>query len=147
MTAFIPTLSVLFRLALDRNAIWLQYIPAAAACVWALWYFWTRRAAWNWLRHGALLLLVSVLCSPHGWIFDEVVLLPAILAGLYAAEDSRLLQVLLLLMSGIVVLEFLNGAKPVSPYYIWTAPAWFAWYLVARAHARKKTTQPVIASS
>lgn len=131
VTAALPTLSVMFRLALDRNAIWLQYVPAASACIWGLWYFWTRRAAWNWLQHGALLLLVSVLCSPHGWIFDEVIVLPAILAGLYAAKDSRLLQVLFLLMSAIVVLEFVNGALPVSRYYLWTAPAWFIWYLVA----------------
>lgn len=131
VTAAIPTLSVMFRLAIDRNAMWLQYVPAAAACIWGLWYFWTRRTTWSWLHHGVLLLLVSILCSPHGWITDEVVVLPAILAGLYAAEDSRLLQVLFLLMSGIVVLEFVNGAKPVSPYYLWTAPAWFVWYLFA----------------
>lgn len=134
VTDFIPTLSVLFRFAVDRNAVWLQYLPAAAACIWGLWYFWTRRAAWNWLYHGALLLLVSVLCAPHGWITDEVVVLPAILAGLYAAEDSRLLQIVLLLMSGIVVLEFVNGAKPVSPYFLWTVPAWFVWYLFATHH-------------
>lgn len=131
VTAFIPTLSVFFRLAIDRNAIWLQYVPAAAACIWGLWYFWTRRAAWSWIQHGALLLLVSVLCAPHGWIFDEVVVLPAILVALYAAKDSRLLQVLFLLMSAIVVLEFVNGAKPVSPYFLWTTPAWFIWYLFA----------------
>ncbi len=137
VTDFIPTLSVMFRFAVDRNAIWLQYLPAAAACVWGLWYFWARRAAWNWLRHGALLLLVSVLCSPHGWITDEVIVLPAILGGLYAAKGSRLLQIVLLLMSGVVLLEFANGAKPVSPYYLWTAPAWFVWYLFAmhRRHA------------
>lgn len=147
LTAFVPTLSVLLRFAVDRNAMWVQYVPAMAACTWGLWYFWSRRATWSWLHHGSLLLLVSVLCAPHGWIFDEVVLLPAILAGLYAAEDSRLLQIVLLIMSGFVVIEFLKGAKPVSPYYLWTAPAWFAWYLVARAHARKRTRQPAMASS
>lgn len=131
VTDFIPTISVLLRFAIDRDAIWLQYLPAAAACVWGLWYFWNRRAVWNWHRNGALLLLISVLCAPHGWIFDEVVVLPAILAGLYAAEDSRWIQVLLLLLSAVVLIEFLNGARPVSRYYLWTAPAWFVWYLIA----------------
>jgi hypothetical protein len=146
LTAFIPTLSVVFRFAVDRDAIWLQYVPAAAASVWGLWYFWTRRATWSWLHHGALLLLVSELCAPHGWIFDEVIVLPAILAALYSAKNSRLLLILFPLMSAVVVIEFLNGAKPVSPYYLWTAPAWFIWCLLARAASRGPGVLPVRAS-
>jgi hypothetical protein len=136
---FVPTLSVLLRLSIDRNAVWLQYVPAAAACVWALWYFWTRRAIWNWLHHGMLLLLVSELCAPHAWFTDEVMVLPAILAGLYSAKNSTRLLLLFGLMTGGALLEFLAGVKLVSPYYLWTAPAWLAWYLLARA----RTSAPV----
>ncbi len=146
LTAFIPTMSVVLRFAIDRNALWLQYAPAATASIWALWYFWTRRATWSWLHNGALLLLVSELCAPHGWIFDEVMVLPAILAALYSAKHSRLIPILFLLMSSVVLIEFLHGAKPVSPYYLWTAPAWFVWYLFARAAAREPSVLPVPAS-
>lgn len=131
LTAFIPTLSVLLRFAVDRNAMWLQYAPVAAASIWALWYFWRRRAHWSWLHHGALLLLVSDVFAPHAWFIDEVVLLPAILAALYAAKNSKVLLIVFVLMSAIPLLELEEGVKLISPYYMWTAPAWLVWYLIA----------------
>lgn len=133
---FVPTLSVMFRLLVNRNAVWLQYIPAAAGCVWGLWYFWSRRATWNWLHHGMLLLLVSELCAPHAWFTDEVMVLPAILAGLYAAKNSRPMLLLFGLVTGCALIEFLAGVKLVSPYYLWTAPVWLTWYLFATARRR-----------
>jgi hypothetical protein len=39
----VPALSVYFRFLVDPNAVWLQFLPLGAACVWAIWYFWTRR--------------------------------------------------------------------------------------------------------
>jgi hypothetical protein len=136
LTAFIPTLSVLLRFSIDRNAMWLQYAPVAAACVWALWYFWTRRVNWSWLHNGALLLLVSDVFAPHAWFIDEVVVLPAILAALYAAKNSRTLLIIFVLMSAIALLELEEGVKLISPYYIWTAPAWLVWYLIATNRRR-----------
>ena len=128
---FVPTMSVLFRLIVDRNATWLQYVPTAAASIWALWYFWARRATWNWLHHGMLVLLVSELCAPHAWFTDEVMVLPAILVALYAAKGSRGPLLLYCAMTGIALAEFLADVKLVSPYYLWTAPAWLALYLFA----------------
>ncbi len=87
MSQFVPTLSALFRFLLDRNAGWLQFLPSAAACVWALWYFWTRRDRWDWVDHASLLLLVSALCTPYAWFTDESVLLPAVLSGLFRAIE------------------------------------------------------------
>jgi len=133
---FVPTLSVLFRFLIDRNAIWLEYLPAGAASIWALWYFWSRRSLWNWLDQGMLVLLISELCAPHAWFTDEMMLLPAILAALYAARGSRWTLLLYCAMSAVALIEFFAGAKLISPYYLWTAPAWFAWYLFA---TRSKT--------
>jgi hypothetical protein len=133
---FVPTLSVLFRLAVDRNAMWLQYVPVAGACVWAVWYFWKRRLDWNWLEDGMLLLLVSELCAPHGWFTDEVMVLPAMLAALYATKNLRMV-LLFSLLSAVALAEFFAGAKLTSAYFIWTAPAWLAWYLLARRLAPK----------
>lgn len=128
---FVPTLSVLFRLLVDRNALWLQYIPVVAGSLWALWYYFTRRAAWDWLHHGMVVLLVSEMCAPHAWFTDELMVLPAILTGLYWAKDSRFPVLLFCLLTGSALVEFLAGIKIVSPYYVWTAPAWLAWYLFA----------------
>jgi Glycosyltransferase family 87 len=127
----VPVLSVSFRFLLDRNAVWLQFVPETAACVWAFWYFWTRRDRWSWTDHGLLLLLVSVMCTPFGWFTDESILLPAVLAGLYRAVDSRRSLVPLALIAGIALIEALAAVQITSPYYLWTTPAWLAWYLYA----------------
>ena len=86
---FIPTVSLMFRLAVDRHAIWLQFLPVFLGSLWAAWYFWKNRYRWDWLDHGSLLLLVSVMVAPYAWFTDEAVVFPAILAGLYYASAQR----------------------------------------------------------
>lgn len=76
---YAPTVGQAFRDAIDRDAGWLQFVPEFAACTWAAWFFWTRRHRWKWMDQGMLVLLVSVVCRPYGWFFDEAVLLPAVM--------------------------------------------------------------------
>jgi hypothetical protein len=127
----VPVLSAALRFLLDRNAIWLQFLPQACAGVWALWYFWTRRNRWSWMDHGLLLLLVSAMCTPFGWFTDECVLLPAVLAGLYRAVEARRPVWPLGLIAGMAFVEALIPIQIISPFYLWTTPAWLAWYLYA----------------
>jgi hypothetical protein len=127
----VPVLSVAFRNLVDRNAAWLQFLPEAGACAWALWYFWTRRNRWSWMDEGLLLLLVGAMCTPFGWLTDESMLLPAVLAGLYRAAEARRSIVPLVLIAGAVLVEVLAGVKVTSFFYLWTTPAWLAWYLWA----------------
>jgi F0F1-type ATP synthase assembly protein I len=131
----VPVLSVFFRFLIDRKAVWLQFLPCAAACVWALWYFWTRRSLWNWMDQGLVLLLVSAMCTPFGWFTDESMLLPAVLIGLDRAAGSRRVFVLFGLICGISLIEVFANVRLTSPFYLWTTPAWLGWYLFA---TRKK---------
>jgi hypothetical protein len=144
----IPTLSVALSLLLDRHATWLQFTPAAVACAWASWFFWTRRNRWDWMDHGLLVLLVSVLCTPYGWITDESILLPAILTGLYRVVRQRRSPWPLALVATAGLLEFfVADIKINSIYYLWTTPAWLAWYLYANhtghAHPEESHPEPV----
>lgn len=127
----VPVLSVYFRLLVDRNAVWLQFLPEAAACVFALWYFWTRRGRWNWLDQGLVLLLVSAVCTPFGWFTDEAMLLPAVLAGAFRASNSSRSLLPLGLIGGVALAEIFANVQLTTPYYLWTTPAWLAWYLYA----------------
>jgi Glycosyltransferase family 87 len=139
----VPALSVAFRFLIDRHAVWLQFIPETLACIWALWYFWTRRNRWSWMDHGLLVLLVSVMCAPYCWITDEAVLLPAIVTGLYWAVKSRRLVLLLGLVAGIALIEFFAANVEITTlYYLWTTPAWLAWFLIARASNGKQAMHP-----
>lgn len=127
----VPVLSVAFRFLIDCKAVWLQFLPEAIACVWAIWFFWRHRNHWSWMDQGMLLLLVSAMCTPFGWFTDESMLLPAILSGLYRAVDSRRSLLPLGLIAGAALIEVLVPVKITSPFYLWTTPAWLASYLYA----------------
>jgi hypothetical protein len=127
---FIPTVSLLFRIAVNVNAAWLQFLPALAGGLWALWYFGKRRDQWDWMNHGSLLLMISVLVAPYAWFTDQCVIFPAVLAGLYRAANSSRLMLLFGIITGAAMLEVLFGVGVNSGFfYVWTAPAWLAWYL------------------
>ncbi len=128
---FVPTLSLMFRLLVDRQAAWPQFVPAIAGCAWALWYFWTRRNRWNWMDQGLLLLIVSVGCAPYAWFTDESVLLPAILAALYRAENSNRSLLPFGVIDGIALIEVMTHIQITTVFYLWTVPAWLGWYLYA----------------
>jgi hypothetical protein len=126
---FVPTISLVFRLVVHRDSAWLQFGPAFAGCIWGLWYFWTRRERWHWMDQGLLLLVVSVMVAPYAWFTDEALLLPAILAGLYRASDSGRSLVPLGCVAGVALIGVLAGIPMTSGFYVWTTPAWLAWYL------------------
>jgi hypothetical protein len=127
----VPTLSVLFRLFLDPQAVWLQFFPATLACLWAVWYFWSRRERWDWLDQGLLVLLVSAMVAPFGWFFDEVLLLPALLIGLQRAADAHRALWPIGLLAAAALAELFGNVNLTTPFYLWTTPAWLAWYLYA----------------
>jgi hypothetical protein len=133
---YIPCIIVVLRLWLSPHAMWLQYLPPALGCGWALAYFWPRRYAWDWTRNGSLLLLVSLVAAPYSWIYDGGLAIPALLQGAYLTR-SRALLVILAIASLTVEIQLVIGIKITSPKYLWTVPAWLAWYLLAVAFARK----------
>ncbi len=135
LNEFMPTVSGALRFLVDRNAVWIQFAPEVLACGWALWFFWTRRNRWNWMQEGMLVLMVSALCRPYGWFFDESVLLPALLtAALHSQRTGRSLVPLGLVATAALIESFYSPAI-LSAAYLWTTPAWFACYLYA---TRKK---------
>ncbi|HEY1648148.1 MAG TPA: glycosyltransferase family 87 protein [Terracidiphilus sp.] len=134
---FVPCLSDAMRFAINRNAVWLQYLPAAVACLWALWYFWQRRHSWNWLENGSPLILVSLIAAPYSFLYDQSIAMPAVLHGAYTARNRSLIIVLVGIIA-IIELQALR-VRITSPYYLWTAPVWLAWYLLARSLQNSRT--------
>ena len=131
---FVPTLSGTLRLFVDRDAVWLQFLPVAIGCCWSIWYFWSRRIRWNWSEQGLLLLAVSVVCAPYAWITDESVLLPVILAALYRAKNSGRSLLPFGIITAVALAEILRGIWIITPYFVWTGPAWLAWYFYATSN-------------
>jgi hypothetical protein len=143
----IPCLSVILGQRLSPNSIWLQYLPAVLGCVWALAYFRRHRHDWDWLAHGSLLMLVSVLAAPYSWLMDQAILIPALLHAAYLTRSGSLVAILAL-ASAVVEVGILRG-PPVthSALYLWTAPAWLAWYLYAtrRSYTTNTYKAPLLA--
>jgi len=131
-TEYIPCLTVVLRLWLSPHAMWLQYVAPALGCAWALGYFWPRRATWDWTRYGNLLVLVSLVAAPYSWIYDGGLAMPALLQGAYLTR-SRALLVVLAIASLAVEVQLVGGIKVTSAWFLWTVPAWLAWYLLAQA--------------
>jgi hypothetical protein len=127
---FTPYLGDVLRDSINPSAEWLAFLPAALACVWALAWFWPRRHSWDWLEDGSLLVLVSLLAAPFGWIFDQSLAIPAILLAV-ARNPSRLL--LAALATIYLLIEFqVNRFEMHSKTYLWIAPVLLAWFLLAR---------------
>lgn len=122
---FRPDPGTILRFAFDRSAMWIQFLPVLAACVWATWYFHRHRTDWDWQTHGSVLMLVSVFAAPYSWFFDQAVLLPALLQGLYSGKSL----VALLALISISLIEMLCGVHLYSALFCWPAAAWLAWYL------------------
>lgn len=137
---FVPTLSMVVRLLLNQKAAWLQFLPEVCGCIWAGWYFGSRRDRWNWMEQGLLLLLISAMCSPYAWFSDETMLLPAVMAGLFRAVKLGRSVLPLVLFAGAAFFEIHQQIKMTTPYYLWTVPAWLAWYLYASTP--KRTGEP-----
>ncbi|MGA9060130.1 MAG: glycosyltransferase 87 family protein [Terracidiphilus sp.] len=137
---FVPCLADAMRHWLYPQAAWLQYLPAALCCLWALVYYWRRRAAWDWLTCAGPLMLVSLLAAPYCWLYDQCLAIPALLGGAYAARSRHLLAILAL---AILAMDIeLCIVKIFSPLWLWTAPAWLLWLLFARASASAKAACP-----
>jgi Glycosyltransferase family 87 len=138
----IPCLSIMLRQGLSPNSIWLQYLPAALGCVWALAYFRKHHARWDWMEHGSLLMLVSVLLAPYTWLFDQAILIPALLHAAYLTR-SRSLVAILALASAVIEAGILRGLPLLhSAFFLWTAPAWLAWYLYATKRSYRQAQLP-----
>lgn len=128
---FSPTLSAYLRWDIAAQAGWLEYLLTAVACIWAVWYFWRRRAQWSWTQEGMLVLLVAVVCAPYAWITDEAILLPAVLLAVFRALDARRSLIPIALFAAVALIELFADVRITSWYYTWTAPAWLLWFLYA----------------
>jgi hypothetical protein len=139
---FIPTLAVALRFAINQQAHWIEFIPIIAASVWTVWYYATNSETWDWNREGLLVLLVGAVCTPYSFFTDQAALFPAVLAGMYSAKKNLSVWILLGLIAAGGMVGVVVAIQLPSPFYLWTAPAWLAWYL----YAMRGKGQPTMAA-
>lgn len=136
---YIPTLGAALRSGIDGSAVWLEFVPVAAGCIWALWYFVRNREQWDWTTHGSLLTLVSMVTAPYSWFTDQAIALPAILFALAGEGKLRRgsLTLLLFLMILATLERLVTQTLFFEPFW-WQGVAWLLWYLYATSHKLKE---------
>jgi Glycosyltransferase family 87 len=137
---FTACLGDVIRDSINPGKEWLAFVPAALACIWALAWFWPRRHQWDWFEDGSLLVLVSLVAAPFGWIFDQTLAIPAILIAA-SRNSSRLLLAALAAIYLLVEFE-VNRFDMHSKAYLWIAPAWLVWFVLARIKSRQRIPEP-----
>ena len=134
-----PTLSMLLRGTLAPRAAWLEFLPAGLSCVWAAIYYIRRRAQWDWMNEGLLVLLVARLCAPYSWFSDEAIILPAVMAAFFRARAQGRPLWPFAAIFGLELAQVYARMDMKTYAYAWAAPAWLLCYLWA---TRKKNAAP-----
>jgi hypothetical protein len=123
----------------------LQFVPLFCGLIWALVYFRRRRDTWEWVRDGSFLMAVGLMVAPYAWVTDESLALPAVLVGLYALPRTGRSIVPYAIFAAAGLAEVLFAVPPASGFYLWTAPAWVAWFVYANRPVRSHRQVPAVA--
>jgi len=126
-----PNLGTLLRAWISPDSGWLQFVPTALGIAWFAWYL--RRVRWEWSDRMPLLLTVSVATTSYGWVFDHVILLPAVVqvASRAGWNDARARVVTFVYAIVNVAVALSIALRATGTAYAWVAPAWLAIYLAA----------------
>lgn len=141
-----PTLGGYLRLFIGIDTFWLQFVPMGIGLAWFLSYWKKHYQNWDWHKAVPALLFISILTTPYGWTYDQVILLPAVLlAGITLLSIPK--TNLVIFLWGLYL--FLNGLDLfLHRYYdefwfLWVAPSFAIWFLLITYTAnRKLQSQP-----
>ncbi len=111
---------------------WVASLPGLAGLIWFAFQWAHDRRSWLWWNQMPILLLVSVASSPYAWLFDQVVLLPAVLRATAAGSAmprSKWFRgaLIYLVVNGLILALILSHRT--TFWYAWTAPAWLLLYV------------------
>jgi len=134
---FIPSFPGVLRLLFFRRHFWVQFVPLVLGVIWCCTHYLTRRSNWEWRRDAAIVMAISVVCAPYGWLTDDAVLLPAILQAavwIYAQRTpgtvgAWLPPIAFALFNGLLLLMLAFRVPLQSGLYFWSSLLWASWCL------------------
>jgi hypothetical protein len=97
------------------------------------------------MENGSPLLLVSVLVAPYCFPPDQCLVIPAVLHGMYKTRSRALLAVLAIILVAAQIETW--KVRTISGYYMWLAPTWLIWYLLARRSTGSEEAIPAPAAT
>lgn len=126
------TLAAGLRLLFGVHHYWLQFLPAALACAWFV-YYWKRYSRnWQWLERMPALLLVSLTLAFSAWDYDQLLLLPVLMqVAVWFMRKPRRFSVPAILYWAANGLLFGLVVAQVDPFLtFWFSPALLLIYLL-----------------
>ena len=136
-----PTLGTLLRMLSSKplavnDSLWPLFVPVLLGLLWFIPYWRRHQDAWSWTEQMPLLLLVSFVTAPFGWVLDQVILLPAaIQVAIWVWQDKRL-PVRVVALAGYLAINLppwiMAMRRTDQFWYIWLAPAFLVGYLLVR---------------
>jgi hypothetical protein len=127
-----PNFGGMLYIASGRHA--LAFIPQLIATAWLLYYWRKHRAHWDWNTDGMTVLLVSVAFSYFSYPYDEIIMIPALIAA-YAVGNRRIFLAGFVFANAGYALYISNVAGRFGFQYMflwWTATAWLLTCILAR---------------
>ena len=153
-TAIAQTPAMQLRLAIDPRSVWPQFLPAALAVIWLVAHWRRQRGlgrTWDWNREMPLLVLVSLATVPYAFLYDQSMLLIAIIPTVaWLARDGRRRMgwgwaAFILAVNALILVPYLPGLHAsFLLIWPWVAPALLAGYLVVRRTAQAGATGPAM---
>ena len=129
-----PTLGGLIRLWTGFYLA--EYLPAIVALGWIIFHSRRQQDQWNWTKEMPTIMLLSLLTTPYGWFFDQVMLLPCLFKAVYWLRASCPLPLRLGIVSSYLIANAavltLILLHLTTFWYAWTMPAWFMLYILPR---------------
>ncbi|MFC2029554.1 glycosyltransferase family 87 protein [Chloroflexota bacterium] len=139
-----PTIGTWLRLLLGPERGWLQFLPPLVGGLALAAWLWRRRGSWCWEDVTGPLLLASSVTAAYGWSYDQLVLLPAVVAlvsRLRFVSQSRRLTILALLAITQCLLVAMNRFRFGDEFFIWypLVLAGLYWWGAIRGQEHRKT--------
>lgn len=133
-----PTVGTVLVLLTDASKGWLRFLPALLALPWLLWMWRRQGDGWAWESQMPDLAMASLLVAPFAWLWDTIIVLPAIFQWAIAAQKRD--------TAGAFVALFLlvNGAL-FAQYMSELGQEWFVWFvpflLLCRRFVHSRTSR------
>ena len=111
----------------------LGFLPMLIGLIWLLFFWRENRLTWDWKKEGMIVLILSVACSYYSFSYDEILVLPALIAA-FATGNRRVFLVCFLATNIGYALYFFNFAGHFGFNYMflaWTGSGWAITFVAA----------------
>lgn len=127
-TAPYPNLGGMLYLISGKHA--LALVPQVAGVLWLVLYWFRHRKAWDWKTDGMLVLVCSIACSYYSYPYDEILVMPSLIAALAKGNLRIFIPCFIATNLGYAIYLFQVAGKLGLSYMFlsWTATAWLVTY-------------------